>query len=86
MEQPIPWLLLIQHPMIILGSVLLLVAIFLASSGRFGKKDPALIYTFIAAIAIILMGFISSLTNMRMAKMTQPAAFEQAVNPSTAPR
>ncbi len=85
MEQPIPWSLVLQHPMIILGSVLFVIAVLLASTGKFSKRDPALIYTFIASIVIVIMGFVSSFTNLRMARATQPAVFEQPANSAPSP-
>ena len=81
MEQSIPWLLIIQHPMIILGVVLFAISVLLAATGKFSKRDPALIYTFIASIVIIVMGFVSSFTNMRMAQMAHPTVFEQGQTP-----
>ena len=86
MEQPIPWSLVLQHPMIILGSVLFVIAVLLASTGKFSKRDPALIYTFVASVVIIIMGFVSSFTNMRMAQATQPAVFGQPANPAASPK
>jgi hypothetical protein len=70
---------ILSHPLVWLGSGLFMVASLLAISGKFSKRDIALLYTFMASVLIILTGVASAVTRMQQDKLMaqQPVPVEQ---------
>lgn len=74
---------ILSHPLVWFGCGLFMVASLLVLSGKFSKRDPALLYTFVASVLIVLMGVASAMTRMQQDKLeAQPPAAEQ-VAPSS---
>lgn len=73
---------ILSHPLVWFGCGLFMVASLLALSGKFSKRDPALLYTFVAAVLIVLMGMASAMTRMQQDKLeAQPPAAAEQVAP-----
>lgn len=76
-----PIMFFLQNPLVLLGGGLFVLTSLIASSGRLSKKDPALIYTFIASLAIFGFGLFSSYNHLKMAQQL-PATTSVAPAPT----
>ena len=61
-----PLMFFLQNPLVLLGGGLFVLTSLIASSGRLSKKDPAMLYTFIASLAILGFGVFSSYQKLQM--------------------
>ncbi len=73
-----------KNPILLIGVGILALISYIASTGRISKKDPAMIYTFVASIVIIIMGIFSSYNHIKMAEAYQ-AQQQQAAPAATPP-
>ncbi len=78
-----PLMFFLQNPLVLLGGGLFVLTSLIASSGRLSKKDPAMIYTFIASLAILGFGVFSSYQKLQMAQqlVNHPELQQPATQP-----
>ncbi|MEB4592462.1 hypothetical protein VSS37_15870 [Candidatus Thiothrix sp. Deng01] len=81
MENPAPWIEYLKHPLVLFGLALLVLASLLKlfHSDKLGAKgaersmDKGLLYTFAAAVLIIVLGLISSMAQQQAASVVPPS-------------